>query len=84
MTARKSHRGSIPRGATPKWKRDVGRAKTLRFFEIALVLVRFDHITRLIVNVNHGIMRPAAVLRVIDCRARVLIPQSTKRQCVTD
>jgi hypothetical protein len=29
---------------------------TQRFFEIALVLVRLDHIVRCIVNPNHGIM----------------------------
>ena len=46
MTVRKSHRGSIPRGATPKWKRDVGQAKTLSFFEIAGVFVRFNHVAR--------------------------------------
>jgi hypothetical protein len=28
----------------------------LRFFEIALVLVRLDHVARFIVNANHGIM----------------------------
>ena len=29
----------------------------LRFFEIALVLVRLDHVASVIVNANHGIMR---------------------------
>ena len=28
----------------------------LRFFEIALVLVRFDHVARIVVNPNHSIM----------------------------
>ena len=56
MTVRKSHRGSIPRGATPKWKGDVGRAKTLRFFEIARVLVRFYHVAGDIENANQGIV----------------------------
>jgi hypothetical protein len=27
-----------------------------RFFEIARVLVRFDHVARFIVNANHGAM----------------------------
>jgi len=30
-------------------------SKNSRFFEIAFVLVRFDHIARRIVNANHGI-----------------------------
>ena len=32
------------------------RAKTSRFFEIARVLVRLDHVARRIVNANHGIV----------------------------
>jgi len=28
----------------------------LRFFEIAQVLVRFDHVARFIVNANHGVV----------------------------
>jgi hypothetical protein len=31
----------------------------LRLFEIARVLVRFNHVARLIVNANHCVMRPA-------------------------
>jgi hypothetical protein len=30
--------------------------ETLRLFEIALVLVRLDHVARVIVNANHGVM----------------------------
>jgi hypothetical protein len=30
--------------------------KNLRLFEIAFVLVRFDHIARFIANANHGIV----------------------------
>ena len=37
-------------------KCDVVRAKTSRFFELALVLVRFDDVAHFIVNVNHSIM----------------------------
>jgi hypothetical protein len=44
------------------------------------VLVRFYHIACIIVNANHSIMGAAAVLRVIDCRARVLIPEPTEGQ----
>jgi hypothetical protein len=36
-------------------KCDVMRWKTLPFFEITLVLVRFDDAARLIVNANHAI-----------------------------
>jgi hypothetical protein len=32
------------------------RSEGLRLFEVALVLVRFDHITSGIVNANHSIM----------------------------
>jgi hypothetical protein len=52
----------------------------LRVLELPRVLVRFDHVARFIVNTNHSVMGAAAVLRVIDCRARVLIPQPTERQ----
>jgi hypothetical protein len=31
-------------------------------------------------SATNGIMRSTAVLRVIDCRARVLIPQATEWQ----
>jgi hypothetical protein len=32
------------------------REKTLRLFEIAFVPVHFDHLSRRIINVDHGIM----------------------------
>jgi hypothetical protein len=32
------------------------RVKTHHWFEIARVLVRFDHVARIIVNANHGIV----------------------------
>jgi hypothetical protein len=32
------------------------RVKTLPLFELALVLVRFDHVARFIEHANHGIM----------------------------
>jgi hypothetical protein len=32
------------------------RGRGLPLFELALVLVRFDHIASFIVNVNHGAM----------------------------
>jgi hypothetical protein len=45
-----------------------GRAVgALRFVEGANVLVCFDHVVRIIVNANHSIMRPAAMLGVVDC-----------------
>ena len=52
-----------------------------RVFEIALVLVRFDHVARRIVNANHGIMRATALRRVSDCiydRIRAAVPQATE------
>ena len=36
-------------------KRGVMRIKNLRLFEIALVLVRFNHVARFIVNANYGL-----------------------------
>ena len=53
-------------------------SRNLRLFEIALVLVRFDHVARRIANANQGIMCPAVMLRVSDCvgdSVSVAIPQ---------
>jgi|SRR5260370_995052 len=36
-------------------------------FELTSVLVRVDHVARFIVNANHGIMRAAGKLCVVDC-----------------
>ena len=52
----------------------------LPLYEIALVFVRFNHVACVIVNANYSIVGAAAVLRVIDCRPRVLIPKPTERQ----
>jgi hypothetical protein len=41
----------------------------LRFFEIARVLMRFDHFASFIVNANHSMMRPAAELRVMRLKS---------------
>jgi hypothetical protein len=49
-------------------------------FELARMLVSSNHVICIIVNANHSAMGAAAVLRVIDCRARVLIPQSPERK----
>jgi hypothetical protein len=38
-----------------------------RLFEIARVLVRFNHIARVIVNANHSIVLAAVKPRVADC-----------------
>jgi hypothetical protein len=38
-----------------------------RFFELALVLVRFDHVASRIVNANHSTMVAAVKFRVVDC-----------------
>jgi hypothetical protein len=45
--------------------------------------VRFEHIAAHIVNANHGIVRPAAMLRVSDCvrdGIQLAIPQPTEWQ----
>jgi hypothetical protein len=34
----------------------VQRQRALWFFEIALVLVRFNHVASIIVNADHGVM----------------------------
>jgi hypothetical protein len=39
-----------------KIKSCANKTKRSRFFEIALVLVRLDHIARFIVNTNHSMM----------------------------
>src|SRR5215469_9275845 len=41
-------------------------AISLRLFEVALVLVRLDHVASFIVNANHSVMGTAAVHRVAD------------------
>ena len=56
------------------------REKTSLFFEVALVLVRFDHVARFIVNADHRVMRAAVMLCVADCIIRRVIPQPTKRR----
>jgi hypothetical protein len=53
-----------------------------RLFELAGLLVRVDHVARLIVNANHSIMRAAEKLRVPDCVRdciRLAVPQATER-----
>jgi hypothetical protein len=50
------------------WRLFVSRRYGL--FEIAGVLVRFDHVARFIVNANHGIMRAAEMLDIADCVTR--------------
>jgi hypothetical protein len=62
----------------------IRQSKTiLRFFEIAFVFVCLDHVASVIVNANHGIMRPAVEFGVVDCIAEfvwLVIPQPTKWQ----
>ena len=48
---------------------EIPLSELCRFFEIALVLVRLDHIASCIVNADHSVMRTAAVFskgRVIN------------------
>jgi hypothetical protein len=57
----------------------------LPLFEIASVFVRLDHVPSFIVNANHGIMRPAAKLCVVDCIASCVwlaVPQANEWQRV--
>jgi hypothetical protein len=51
MTRQKRNHGNPFSG-----KCDVARVETSRLFELARVLVRFDHITNVIVNANHSVM----------------------------
>jgi hypothetical protein len=53
-------------------------------FELACVLVRLDHVARFIVNANHGIMRAAAKFRVVECVARLQVPQATEWERIGD
>jgi hypothetical protein len=38
------------------WRLFVSKPLCSALFEIALVLVRFDHVARIIVNANHSVM----------------------------
>ena len=54
-------------------------------FEIAFVLVRLDHVSNVIVNANHSIMRTAVMRCVSDCvvyRTWPVIPHPTEREHV--
>ena len=58
-----------------------------RLFEIALVLVRLDHVASGIVNANHGIMWDAEKLGKADGIADCIwpgVPQRTEPECITD
>jgi hypothetical protein len=61
--------------------------ETLRLFELALVLVRLDHVASRIINANHSIVRAAVMLRAADCiadRIRPVVPQPTESQGIAD
>jgi len=63
------------------------RVNTLALFEIALVLVRFDHVANIIVNANQSVMRATIMHRVADrvaSRVRSTITKLTKRQRIGD
>jgi len=47
----------------------LARPRVHHSLKIALVLVRLDHVARIIVNANHGVMRTAEKLCVSDCIA---------------
>ena len=50
--------------------------------EIALVLVRLDHVARTIVNADHGIMRMAAMFCVGRQHLRVVTAKQTLTKTV--
>ena len=59
------------------------RVKNLPVFEVAGMLIRFDHAARFMISANHSIMRAAVELGVADCVAdciRPAIPQATEWQ----
>ena len=64
---------------------EVSSSSTL--FEVALALVRFDHVASCVVNFNHSITRTAAVLCVsngiADC-VWVAIPYAREWQYIRD
>src|SRR5262249_45523198 len=50
---------AVPNALAQEARLDFGLRKAhacLRFFEIALVLVRLDHVASIIIDLNHGIM----------------------------
>jgi hypothetical protein len=47
-------------------------------FEIAGVVVRPNQVARFMVNANHGVVRPAAMLGVLDCVADFHVPEATE------
>jgi hypothetical protein len=49
-----------------------------RLFEIALVLVRFNHVARFIINANRSMMLAVVKLCVADC-VWLVIQQATER-----
>src|SRR4029453_13793411 len=64
-----------------------GGGQPLSLFEIALVLVRLDHVASFVVNANHGIVRPAIMFCVSDCirdGIRPVMPQTTEWQHIGD
>ncbi|TMP93668.1 MAG: hypothetical protein E6L08_05095 [Verrucomicrobia bacterium] len=63
------------------------RVKTSPRFEIALVLVRFDHVVSVIVKANHCVMRPTAKLGVADCISDCVwltVPEPTQWERIGD
>ena len=59
----------------------------LRFFEVASVFVRLNHVARVIVNANYSIMRTAAMRSVADCVRNcgwLAVPQLTESEPIGD
>ena len=57
---------SVTKNVTVTLNEETGNSP---LFELACMLVRFDHIARCVVNVNHSIVRAAVKLCVSDCVA---------------
>jgi hypothetical protein len=77
---------TISRHVSPPWRLFVFHLR-LRLFELAVVLVRLDHIASFIVNANHSAMCAAALLRVPDGVAdgiRPIVPKATERECIAN
>jgi hypothetical protein len=79
--------GNVERQDRRLQQQDGTPSRRSPLFELAIVLVRFDHVVRLIVNANHAIVRPAAKLCVADCVADwiwLTVPQAAKWQRIAN
>jgi hypothetical protein len=74
--------GGLPTPDILVGKCGVIRAKTSPRFEIVRVLVCLDHVATFIVNANHGVLRTAEKLSVVDCVADLIrLAQRHRKHC---